>query len=85
MWKLEVEETKVLLASTLTWIGIMRRWWPWLAINTRSMSLWKKCWSTSKHNSYNVVVEQTIRGPTTNHTLKNSRNWQDVQGQMELQ
>jgi hypothetical protein len=29
-------------------------------------------------------VEQIIRGPTNNHALKNSKNWRDVQGQVEL-
>jgi len=31
-----------------------------------------------------MAMEQTIRGSTSNHTLKNSKNWQDVQGQVEL-
>jgi len=35
----------------------------------------RSCWSTSKHDSYNIVVEQMIRGPTSNHTFKNSKNW----------
>ncbi len=38
----------------------------------------------NKHDTYNTKVEQVINRPTNNHTFKDSKNQQDVQGEVEL-
>jgi hypothetical protein len=32
------------------------------------------CWSTSKHDSFNTMVEEAIKGFAVNHTLQDSMN-----------
>ncbi len=39
--KAKVEEVEVLPSNT-TRIGMMKRWWPWIVVRTRSTSFWNK-------------------------------------------